>query len=53
MKFFRSLLEIAPEQTKEFDEGGNLPIHLAARMERYIHASGIKEAYLEILDALF
>jgi hypothetical protein len=54
MRYFRSLVEIAPEQAKEFDEGGNLPIHLAAQMMKVQCADTRAEnEYLEILDALF
>jgi hypothetical protein len=53
MRYFRSLLRIAPEQAKEFDDVGNLPIHLAAQMEKAKCTHPVVEQpYLEILDEL-
>ena len=49
MTYFLSLARRAPEQAKEFDDAGNLPIHLAAQMETH---PGVENQYLKIINFL-
>jgi ankyrin repeat protein len=53
MSYFRCLVGLAPEQAKEFDDTGNLPIHLAAQMKKVkCTHPGVEYHYLEIINEL-
>lgn len=53
MRLFRTLVSIVPEQVMKLDDVGNLPIHLAAKMEKgKCRNRGVQTDYIEILGAL-